>query len=100
MKVSSCLIRKHFVVNLTIDEDITYEEVDHDKLEADEVADNRSKDKLEEKDRLAEEVKKQFNPLLSQLEQTTQTFINGYTVMNVGESLKNVRKQITKSDCL
>lgn len=93
------MIQKHFVVNLTIDEDITYEEVDHDKLEADEVADNRSKDKLEEKDRLAEEVKKQFNPLLAELEQTTQTFINGYTVMNVGELLKNVQKLITKSDC-
>lgn len=93
------MIQKHFVVNLTIDEDITYEEVDHDKLEADEVADNRSKDKLEEKDRLAEEVKKQFNPLLAELEHTTQTFINGYTVMNVGELLKNVQKLITKSDC-
>lgn len=87
--------------NLPIeDEDITYEEVDHDKLEAEEVADNRSKDKLEEKDRLAEEVKNQFNPLLAQLEQTTQTFISGYSVMNVGAFLKNAQNQITRSNCM
>lgn len=86
---------KSFCYNLTIeDEDITYEEVDHDKLEAEEVADNRSKNKIEEKDRLAEEVKKQFNPLLAQLEQTTQTFISDYSIMNVGEFLMNVERQI------